>query len=75
MPYARHPQSSLLKARSQFFATIAHLEDLGYSLLVVLDDLVCDTVGAHNLRSAELVLGGVHLLSEEFVEGAVKIVI
>ncbi len=46
-------------------------ENLRYTLLIIIDLEVRHTVGDHNLRTTELILRGVHLLSEQLVQGGI----
>mmetsp|Transcript_92557 Transcript_92557/g.238957 ORF Transcript_92557/g.238957 Transcript_92557/m.238957 type:complete len:290 (-) Transcript_92557:4629-5498(-) len=46
------------------------VQDSVDALLVALHELVGDAVGHHHLRPSELVLGGVHFLSEQLVQRA-----
>mmetsp|Transcript_14117 Transcript_14117/g.35639 ORF Transcript_14117/g.35639 Transcript_14117/m.35639 type:complete len:505 (-) Transcript_14117:4504-6018(-) len=46
-------------------------QDSIHSRLVILDQLVCHTIGNHNVRPSKLVLSGVHLSAEKLVQGMV----
>mmetsp|Transcript_33963 Transcript_33963/g.74703 ORF Transcript_33963/g.74703 Transcript_33963/m.74703 type:complete len:752 (+) Transcript_33963:106-2361(+) len=47
------------------------LQDGGNTFLVIIDNLMRNTVGVHDLRSAELILGVVYLTSEKLVKSGV----